>query len=90
MHNHFAVKWYRTLTFSQKIESYKNDSLIKTAMWHEAIVFPDYFRISFGEANEGNAVIFIKGSSFNFSKGKHVRKELRGEDLTFLLGGMYF
>ena len=90
MHNHFAGKWYKTFTFTQKTESYKNDSLIKTATWHEAIVFPDYFRISFGEVKDGNAVIFIKDSSFNFSKGKLVRKGLRGEDLTFLLGGMYF
>ncbi len=90
MHKRFAGKWYKTFTFTQKTESYKNDSLIKTATWYEAIVFPDYFRISFGEIKEGNAVIFIKDSSFNFSKGKLVRKGLRGEDLTFLLGGMYF
>ncbi len=90
MHNRFAGKWYKTFTFTQKTESYINDSLIKTATWHEAIVFPDYFRISFGKMKEGNAVIFVKDSSFNFSKGKLVRKELRGEDLTFLLGGMYF
>ncbi len=64
--------------------------MIKTATWHEAIVFPDYFRISFGEVKDGNAVIFIKDSSFNFSKSKLIRKGLRGEDLTFLLGGMYF
>lgn len=53
-------------------------------------LFPDYFRISFGEVSNGNAVIFVKDSSFNFSKGKLVRKGPRGEDLTFLLGGMYF
>ena len=90
MYNRFSGKWYKTFTFTQKTESYKNDSLVKTATWHEAIVFPNYFRISFGEVKDGNAVIFIKDSSFNFSKGKLVRKGLRGEDLTFLLGGMYF
>lgn len=90
MHNRFAGKWYKTFTFTQKTESYKNDSLVKTATWYEAIVFPDYFRISFGEIKDGNAAIFIRDSSFNFSKGKMVRKGLRGEDLTFLLGGMYF
>ncbi len=90
MHKRYAGKWFKTFTFTQKTESYKNDTLIKTARWYEAIVFPDYFRISFGEVKDGNAVIFIKDSSYNFSKGKLVRKGLRGEDLIFLLGGMYF
>ena len=90
MYNRYHNNWYKNFTFDQTTENFVKDSLIKTATWHETIVYPDYFRISFGDIANGNAVIFIKDSSFNFSKGKLTRKGLRGEDLTFLLGGMYF
>ena len=90
MYNRYHNKWYKNFTFDQTTENYVKDSLVKTATWHETIVFPDYFRISFGDVANGNAVIFVKDSSYNFTKGKLTRKSLRGEDLTFLLGGMYF
>lgn len=90
MYKTYHGKWYRDFTFSQTTESYRNDSLMKTATWHEAIVFPDYFRISFGEPQAGNAMIQIRDSVFNFRKGKLAQKGSKGEDLTFLLGGMYF
>ncbi len=90
MYHRYYNKWYKNFTFDQTTENYVKDSLVKTATWHETIVYPDYFRISFGDVSNGNAVIFIKDSSYNFSKGKLVKKSLRGEDLTFLLGGMYF
>jgi hypothetical protein len=90
MYKRYAGKWYKNFTFSQTTENYKNDSLIKTTTWHETIVFPDYFRISFGEPREGNAVIYKKDSTYNFRKGKLVQNGLRNEDIPFLLGGMYF
>ncbi len=90
MYKRYAGKWFRNYTFSQITENYKNDSLIKTLPWHETIVYPDYFRMTFGEPKEGNAIIYIKDSSFLFRKGKLVQKSLRTEDITFLLGGMYF
>ena len=90
MYSRYNNSWYKNFTFDQTTENYLKDSLVKTATWHETIVFPDHFRITFGDVNNGNAVIFVKDSSFNFAKGKLTRKGLRGEDLTFLLGGMYF
>ena len=90
MYNRYYNKWHTNLIFDQTTENYVEDSLVKTATWHETIVYPDHFRISFGDVANGNAVIFIKDSSYNFSKGKMVRKGLKGEDLTFLLGGMFF
>jgi hypothetical protein len=35
-------------SFSQKNTHYRNDSIIKTSVWQEAIEFPDKFRIWFG------------------------------------------
>jgi hypothetical protein len=90
MYKRYAGKWFRNYSFSQITENYKNDSLIKTLPWHETIVYPDYFRMTFGEPKEGNAIIYVKDSSYLFRKGKLVQKSLRTEDIPFLLGGMYF
>ncbi len=90
MYKRYHGNWYKNFTFSQTTENYRKDSLVKTSTWHEAIVFPNCFRINFGDNQDGNAVIFTKDSSFNFNKGKLIRKTAKEEDLTFLLGGMYF
>src|SRR5215467_11433168 len=49
MYEHYHGKWYRTLTFSQTTENYRQDSLIKTSTWYEYVLFPDKFRIDFGD-----------------------------------------
>ncbi|MEO8770117.1 MAG: hypothetical protein ABI402_08535 [Ferruginibacter sp.] len=90
MHKRYAGKWYKSFTFNQTTEQFRNDSLVKTSTWYEAILFPDQFRIDFGDKKDSNAVIFLKDSVYNFRKGKLVRKSLNDDNLTFLLGGMYF
>lgn len=89
MYKRYSGKWYRNFTFNQTTEQYRNDSLVKTSTWYEAIEFPDKFRIDFGEKKDSNAVIYNKDSVYNFRRGKLVRKGLNDDDLTFLLGGMY-
>jgi outer membrane lipoprotein-sorting protein len=90
MHQRYAGKWYKTFTFSQTTEKYRNDSLKKKETWYEAVQFPDKFRIDFGDIDSGNLVIFRGDSSYNFRKGKLKRTDKDDNDLTFLLGGMYF
>ena len=90
MYKKYAGNWYKSFTFTQTTQNYLKDSLVKTSTWYEAIVFPDYFRITFGDIKDGNAMIQVKDSAYNFRKGKMFRKGPKGEDLTFLLGGMYF
>lgn len=90
MYKRYAGNWYKSFTFTQTTESYRNDSLIRTATWYESIVFPDKFRIDFGKAEDGNAAIFTPDSVYRFSKGKLARITPNDDDLTFLLGGMYF
>lgn len=90
MYKQYAGKWYRTFTFTQTTERYRNDSLRSKQTWYEASIFPDKFRIDFGVPDSGNAVIYKGDSSYSFGRGKlrAVRKD--ENDLTFLLGGMYF
>ena len=90
MYSQYAGKWMHSFTFDQTTEMYRNDSLIKTAEWHEAIVYPDKFRIDFGETKDGNAAIFTKDSVYSFHNGKLMRTSFNDDDLTFILGGMYF
>ena len=90
MYTQFAGKWMQNFTFDQTTEMYRNDSLIKTATWHEAIVYPDKFRIDFGDTKDGNAAIFTKDSVYSFQSGKLMRTSLNDDDLTFILGGMYY
>jgi hypothetical protein len=90
MYKRYAGKWYKNFTFYQTTENYKNDSLVKTAIWHEALIYPNLFRITIGDSANGNAMIIREDSMYNFSKSKLVRKSFNEDDLTFLLGGMYF
>ena len=90
MYDRYHNKWFRTLTFSQTTESYRHDSLIKTSTWYETIMYPDKFRIDFGEKKDGNAVVFRNDSVYDFRKGKLTRSTPYKNDLTFLLGGLYF
>ncbi len=90
MYERYSGKWFRTFTFNQTTENYRNDSLIRTATWYEAISYPDNFRIDFGDIKNGTAVIFKRDSAYNFRNGKPGKVSVNNDDLTFLLGGMYF
>ena len=90
MYKRYSGKWYKSFTFNQTTEHYRNDSLVKTSTWYEWIIFPDKFRIDFADKNDGNAVIYLKDSVYNFRKGKLIRTGFNADNLTFLLGGMYF
>ncbi|MBA2248978.1 MAG: hypothetical protein H0W12_02160 [Chitinophagaceae bacterium] len=90
MHDRYTGKWYKTFSFVQTTENYRHDSLIRTSTWYEAIVFPDKFRMDFGDLKNGNAMINNKDSAYAFRNNKLIRTSVNDEELTFLLGGMYF
>jgi hypothetical protein len=90
MYKKYAGKWMSSFSFTQTTEVYRNDSLINTSTWYENVVYPDKFRIDFGSKTNGNAAIFSKDSVYSFRKAILVRTTANDEDLTFMLGGMYF
>jgi hypothetical protein len=90
MHEKYAGKWYRTFTFNQTTDIYRNDTLIRKQTWYEAIRFPDRFGIDFGEPDSGNAVIFRGDSSYRFRNSQLRSAQANTDNLTFLLGGMFF
>ena len=90
MHDRYAGKWMKSFSFSQTTERYSNDSLINTSTWYEHVVYPDKFRIDFGDKTKGNAAIFVNDSVYSFRNSKLIRTTANDEDLTFLLGGIFF
>ena len=89
MHEKYSGKWYKTFTFVQTTEFYRNDSLKNTATWYEAAHFPYNFRIDVGDPKNGNGVIYKEDSTYYFQKGQLKRSEAGTNPFTFLLGGMY-
>jgi outer membrane lipoprotein-sorting protein len=90
MYDRYAGKWYKTFSFNQTTEVYRNDSLKHTETWYESIKFPKDFRIDFGDPDSGKAVIYKNDSSYFFRNGKLAGVRPDNNDLLFLLGGMYF
>ncbi len=89
MHKRYAGKWYKTFTFTQTTEHYRNDSLKQTATWYEASMFPYDLRIDIGDRKNGNSVIYRKDSTWRFQKGELKAVTPDTNPFTFLLGGMY-
>ncbi len=77
-------------TFLQKNKHYRNDSVIRESEWHEAIEFPDKFRIDFGKKEEGNFVIFKNDSVFNYKKKLFTNSRPDSNSLLLILGGMFY
>jgi hypothetical protein len=80
----------KAYTFSQKNTHYRNDSIVGTSEWQEAIEFPDKFRIDFGDKAGGNYVIFKNDSSYRYKNFELRGKKHDANVLLLLLGGMYY
>jgi hypothetical protein len=90
MHKKYYQAPCKNYSFSQRNTLYKNDSVIGNSVWHEAVQFPDKFRINFGNTEEGNYVIFKNDSVFNYRQGKLLKAKADSNSLLLLLGGMYY
>jgi len=90
MHAHYKGAPCKGYRFSQKNSHYRNDSLVGISVWHESILFPDKFRINFGDTSLHNFVVFRNDSAFNFRNGAFIRERRDSNNLLLLLGGMYY
>lgn len=90
MHKKYYQGPCRSYTFSQKNTHYRNDSVTGHSTWHEAVEFPDKFRIHFGDKADKNYVIFKNDSVFNYKRGNLVKMRPDSNTLLLLLGGMYY
>ncbi|RYD55956.1 MAG: hypothetical protein EOP56_13555 [Sphingobacteriales bacterium] len=89
MYSKYHGKWHKTLTFVQKTEFYKNDSLKGTQTWYEAIKYPNLFRIDLGSPDSGNTSLWRDGIAYRYKKHQMISSRGDANELIFLLGGMY-
>lgn len=90
VHKRYYQAPCRIYTFSQRNIHYKGDTVSSRSEWHEAIAFPDKFRIDFGDKSNGNFVIFKNDSVYNYKKSELVKMRSDSSTLLLLLGGMFY
>jgi outer membrane lipoprotein-sorting protein len=61
MHDRYAKSWYRTVTFTQKSTTYKDDGTSSAETWYEAAMLPGKLRIDIGPPADGKGYILVNG-----------------------------
>ncbi len=90
MHKMYAPnKWYKYFTFSQNMEFYRNDSVVKTDVWHEAYA-PGSLIIKFGKKDSKDGVLFSDFKVYSFAEGKEPKSAPRVHDLLLVGLDVYF
>ena len=68
MHDAYAGKWYKTLTFVQKTTVRRRDGTDTVTTWHESLRHTDahgtQLRIDIGDLSAGNGVLYTADSSW--------------------------
>jgi outer membrane lipoprotein-sorting protein len=70
MHNKYAGKWYKTLTFVQKTTNYKPDGTSESSTWYEALNVPGRLRIDMTPLEKNDGILFADGKLYSFRDGK--------------------
>ena len=84
MHDRYAGRWYRTLTFRQKTSRLLPNGTWDTQTWYEALALPGRLRIDFDPVSGGNGVLYARDSQFVAANGRVVRAEPGINDLLLL------
>lgn len=89
MHLKNSGNWFKTMTFVQTTEFYRNDSLIRKSTWYEALKLPYDLRIDFEDPAKGDYVLYKKDSTYRFQSNtlRNVSADLN--PFIFFPGGMY-
>ena len=86
MHDRYAGRWYRNLTFVQTSQYYDSTGApTHREIWYEAGQVPGVLRIDIGERSAGNGQIFRNDSAYVFQRGKLIRS-VRSRNPLMLLG----
>jgi hypothetical protein len=73
MYDRYAGKWYRTLTFVQRTDTWQPDGTVRTETWLEAASIPGKLRIDIEPRSNGNGILFNRDSIFNMQNGAVAR-----------------
>jgi hypothetical protein len=86
MHDRYAGKWYRNITFIQKSSFLRPDGTpSRVETWYEAAAVPGRLRIDLGEPSKGNGVIYRADSVYQLQGGRVVNRQA-GRNPLMILG----
>ena len=86
MHDAYAGRWYRNLTFVQKTTYYRPDGTpSRVETWYEAGALPGRLRIDLGDIAKGNGVLFRNDSTYQVQGGR-VTQKVAGSNVLMTLG----
>src|SRR4051812_47448401 len=89
MHDRYAGKWFKTLTFQQATTVTKPDGSKTTTTWYEAVLAPRLLRIDIGEPTAGNGMLYSPDSVIIVRAGKVVRSLAQGNPFLPFVVGVY-
>lgn len=93
MHDAYAGKWYRTLTFVQKTTRYNKDGTTAVSTWFESLRQLDptttQLRIDVGDPAVGNGVLYTADSTWRMRSGKVANTQGEGNEFLPLIEGVY-
>lgn len=90
MKEKYKASWYKNFTFSQYVNHYKNDTIIKKEIWHEVYSYPGQLLIKYDSLNSGKGIVFKDDSLYIFSENHSIQKQKRIHDLILLGFDVYF
>jgi hypothetical protein len=88
MHDRYANRWFRTLTFVQRTTQKKADGTSQVSTWYEAVK-GTRLRIDVGDPTAGNGALYTADSLYVMRGGKVVRTMAEGNPFLPLIMGVY-
>ena len=94
MHDAYAGKWYKTLTFTQKTTRWLQDGTTRVDTWYESLRQFDpphntLLRIDVGDPKAGNGILFSVDSTWLMREGKLRGTRPTGNEFLPLIEGVY-
>lgn len=93
MHDAYAGKWYRTLTFKQQTTQWRQDGTQNVSGWFESLRYVPgigaQLRIDMGDLAAGNGVLYTADSTWVVRGGKLTTTRPQGNEFLPLIEGVY-
>jgi hypothetical protein len=93
MHDAYAGKWYRTLTFVQKTTRFQNDGKPVVSTWFESLEHAGpgatRLRIDIGDPSVGTGMLYTADSTTRIREGKIASAQAGGNEFLPMIEGVY-
>lgn len=89
MHEAYAGRWYRTLTFVQETRVRRPNAPETVQTWYESVRAPGTLRIDIAHPDSGNGVLATGDSTIRVRGGRVVQRSGEGNPFLPLIMGVY-